>query len=105
MQTVFANTVQELQLQAQSAGWVLYTTTPSPHPLAPLDELDSYQFICDPVPHQLGHTKVARADVTDLQGKQNKGVRQHRTTPGLAYTCSLEAAGMCVQGQVLHQSS
>lgn len=38
-----------------------------PYPLPPFNELDSYQLVCEPVSHQLGHSKVARADVPDLQ--------------------------------------
>lgn len=49
----------------------------TPHPFAPLNELDSHQLVGDPVPHQLGNTKVAGADVPDLQDKM-----QHSTGSG-----------------------
>lgn len=38
-----------------------------PYPLSTLNELDSNQLIGEPVPHQLGHAKVARANIPDLQ--------------------------------------
>jgi hypothetical protein len=30
-----------------------------PHPFTPLNELDSYQLVGDPVPHKLCNTKIA----------------------------------------------
>jgi hypothetical protein len=60
-----------------------------PYPLSPFNELDSYQLVCEPVPHQLGHTKVARTDVPDLQPSADR-VSAHRVQESSLRLLSLQ---------------